>query len=179
MNTRVKSRSQLTKLLKRLTSSRRSKQRSTRPPSLSTHLMPKPRSCSNKSRPQRQLRRQPKRQRPRIAITVLAAARAVAGQAAAVAPAVAAVTLAAAPMSPPMVLLSTTPCRASAAHMCGAPKVRTPSTALDLCAGHICKLAFPFRTKARRFTTAHHGAGLFLKLARAMFSGAAGTWESR
>ena len=115
----------------------------------------------------------------RTGTTVLAAARAVAGQAAAVAPAVAAVTLAAAPMSPPMVLLSTTPCRASAAHMCGAPKVRTPSTALDLCAGHICKLAFPFRTKARRFTTAHHGAGLFLKLARAMFSGAAGTWESR
>ena len=93
--------------------------------------------------------------------------------------AAAAATLAAVPMSLLMDRLSTTPCHASAARMCGVPKVRTPSTAPDSCAGHICKLAFPFRIKAKRFTTAHHGAGLFPKLARAMFSGAAGTWESR
>ena len=103
-----------------------------------------------------------------------AAARAVAGQAAAVAPAVAAVTQATELTFPRAVRLSITPCRASAARMCGLQKARTPSTALDLCAGHICKLVFPFRTKARRYITAPPGAALSLKHAQAMFFGVAG-----
>ena len=97
-----------------------------------------------------------------------------AAAAAAVAPAVAAVTQATELTFPRVVRLSITPCRASAARMCGPQKARTPSTAPDSCAGHICKLVFPFRTKASRYIIAHPGAALSLRHARAMFFGVAG-----